>query len=300
MSESQGRVGIACRLDKPAALNLAKEITRYLLSKKVKVYLESRIASKMGYYNFGVDLGKMTTNIVDFIVSVGGDGSILRVAQHLTQKNSAPILGVNVGSIGFLDETTAKDIESKLNMALNGECKVERVSRLKVILENRRLPDALNEVFICSARPSKILKMAVNIDGEFYSNCYADGVIIATSTGSTAYSLSAGGSLIDPRVQNITQIVPVCPYARMTMRPIIVPSNSQVEISLLRPRLNATLIVDGQFEIPVSPNKRIRVRRSRRTLKFLRFGEIHQNYYQRLRTTLLPSIVVSKNDPPDE
>ncbi|MHA1730523.1 MAG: NAD(+)/NADH kinase [Promethearchaeota archaeon] len=300
MSENKVKVGIACRLDKPAALELAKDVVKFLLSRKAKVFLENRIASKMGYYNFGVDLSKMNSNLVDFIVSVGGDGTLLRVAQHLNQKNSAPILGVNVGSIGFLDEANAGDVMDKIDRVIAGDFKVERATRLKVVVDNRRLPDALNEVFVCSSRASKILKLAIKVDGEFYSNCYSDGVLVSATSGSTAYSLSAGGALVDPRIQNIMQIVPVCPYARMSMRPIVVPSNSTVEISLLRPRLNATLIVDGQFEVPVSPKKRIRVQRSRRPVKFIRFGEVHRNFYERLRTTLIPTIVPPKDDSPDE
>ena len=95
-------------------------------------------------------------------------------------------------------------------------------------------------------------KISLRIDNEFYTTCYADGILVSTTVGSSSYSMSAGGAIIDPRLQNVVQIVPVCPFAGLGIRPIIIPSSSVVEISLLRPRLAANLIIDGQFEIPVN------------------------------------------------
>lgn len=282
------RVGIASRLDKRQAFNLARDLVEHLLSLDVKVYLESRIASKMGHSHFGLDLAKMTTDKVDVIISVGGDGTILRVAQNLNRRNSAPILGVNVGSIGFLDEAALSDIKHKLKLLLEGKYRLQRASRLKVVFKNRRLPDALNEVYLCSSRPSKILKLVITIDGEYYTKVHADGIVFATASGSTAYSLSAGGAIIDPRVQNITQIVPVSPYAKTHVRPLVVPANKRIEVSLLRPRLNATLVVDGQYEVTVPPNRKISIRRSKRSLNFIRFTSVKRSFYKRLRTILFP------------
>ncbi|GAB4326228.1 MAG: NAD(+) kinase [Promethearchaeota archaeon] len=289
------RVGLACRLDKPAALQLARDVLKFLLSRNVGVALESRIAQKLGQPSLALELSKMTNPAVDLIVSIGGDGTILRVAQSLVQKNSAPLLGINVGSVGFLDEATVKTARKTLTKVMDGKYTLQLAPRLHVSLDNKRLPDALNEAYLCSARASKILKFSINVDHAFLADVFADGVLVSTSCGSTAYSMSAGGAIVDPRVSNVMQIVPVCPFARRSLRPIVIPGSSEVEISLLRSRLTATLVIDGQFECPVMPRKKLRIKRSKRPLKFVRVGPLHRNFYDRLRTILLPPVENSRD-----
>lgn len=294
-------VGIACRLDKHEAFNIARDLTNFLLKAKAKVYLENRIASKAGYFHFGVSLNQMTTELVKFVVSIGGDGTILRVFQNLPKNNPAPVLGVNVGSLGFLDATSKSDAKWAVNEVLNGNYHVEQVLRLAPYYEDRRYPDALNEVFICSSRPSKVLKFSILVDGFEYTTGYADGVIISTPTGSTAYSLSAGGAFIDPRNQQVFQVVPVNPFGATTMRPLIVPATSTVEVVLLRPRLPATLVLDGQVEIKLNPASRVKVKASDRPAYFIALTDNAPTFYNKINKILLPTQTnLPKNDSPEE
>ncbi len=294
-------MGIACRLDKHDAFNIARDLTNFLLKAKVKVYLENRIASKAGYFHFGVGLNQMTTELVKFVVSIGGDGTILRVFQNLPKNNPAPVLGVNVGSLGFLDTTEKNDVKWAVKQVLDEKYHVEKVLRLAPYYEERRYPDALNEVFICSSRPSKVLKFSILIDGWEYTTGYADGVIISTPTGSSAYSLSAGGAFIDPRNQQVFQVVPVNPFGATTMRPLIVPATSTVEVVLLRPRLPATLVLDGQVEIKLNPASRVKVKASDRPAFFIHLEDQAATFYNKINKILMPTQTnLPKADAPEE
>jgi NAD+ kinase len=294
-------VGIACRLDKQSAFNLARDITNFLLKLKCKVYLENRIASKMGFFHYGISLNQMSTDKVKFIISIGGDGTILRVFQNLPDVKPAPVLGVNVGSLGFLDETAKYDVKRAIKEVLSGNYEVTQALRLATYYEEKRYPDALNEVLVCSSRPSKVIMMTVSVDGAIFASGYADGVIIATPTGSTAYSLSAGGALIDPRSQDIFQIIPLNPFGANSMLPIVVPSSAAVEVTLQRPRLPATLVIDGQLEVKVNPASRIRVKASDRWANFITFEDRGLSFYKRLNKILLPTQTnLPKNDYPED
>ncbi|HMF32986.1 MAG TPA: NAD(+)/NADH kinase [Candidatus Lokiarchaeia archaeon] len=294
-------VGIACRLDKQSAFNLARDVTNFLLKLKCKVYLENRIASKMGFFHFGISLNQMSSEKVKFIISIGGDGTILRVFQNLPETNPAPVLGVNVGSLGFLDETAKYDVKRAIKEILNDNYQISQSLRLATYYDGKRYPDALNEVLVCSSRPSKVIMASILVDGAVYASGYADGVMVATPTGSTAYSLSAGGALIDPRAQDIFQIIPLNPFGANNMHPIIVPSTATVEVALQRPRLPATLVIDGQLEVKVNPTARIQVKASDRWANFITFEDRGSSFYKRLNKILLPTQTnLPKNDYPED
>ena len=156
-------IAIASRMDSEGALKLAKKTFEYLIKQGEVVYLETRIAPKIFPHN-GMDLGKMKSSDFKFIISFGGDGSILRVAQGLTHPNSPPILGVNIGSVGFLDESTDKTIFKDIKKLLNEDYIVEECSQIIPYLINKegkelRLNKALNEVLVVSSKHSKVLQI---------------------------------------------------------------------------------------------------------------------------------------------
>ncbi len=293
-------VALACRLDSERAIKLAKKIFEFLVQKGEVVYLETRIAPKIFPHN-GMDLSEMTDENIKFIIIIGGDGSILRVAGSLSQRDPPPILGVNVGSVGFLDESNERIIFKDLTKALNGEFEYETSSKITpYIVKNSdeiRLNDALNEVLIVSSKSSKVLQISIRINNVFLNRSYLDGVIISTSTGSTAYNLSAGGAIVNPNIE-IMQITPLNSFAGSGLKPIIVPLDSVVEIQLLRPRLDAKIVIDGQRIIKrIAPNTKIRIRRSNSKNKFIRFS---RNYYSRLRKKIIGTVRVPLDDSPEE
>ncbi len=293
-------IALACRLDSEKAINLTKRIFEFLIQKGEIVYLETRIAPKIFPHN-GMDLGEMSNENIKFIIIVGGDGSVLRVAGSLSQRDPPPILGVNVGSIGFLDESNERSIFKDLTMALKGEFEYEVSSKITpYIVKNTdeiRLSDALNEVLIVSSKSSKVLQISIKINDVFLNRSYLDGVIISTSTGSTAYNLSAGGAIVNPSIE-IMQITPLNSFAGSGLKPIIVSLDSVVEIQLLRPRLDAKIVIDGQSIIKrVAPNTKIRIRKSNTKNKFIRFS---RNYYSRLRKKIIGTVRVPLDDSPEE
>lgn len=295
---------LACRMDSERAIKLSKRIFEYLVKKGEVVYLETRIAPKIFPHN-GVDLSNINSENTKFIVSVGGDGTLLRVAKGITRKESPPILGVNIGSLGFLDETNDRQIFKDLNKVLNGDYIIEQSSRITpYIVKNGEeicAGSALNEVLIVSSKNSKVLQIAVKVNGIFLNRSYLDGVIISTSTGSTAYNLSAGGSIVSPTLQ-IMQLTPVNSFARPSLRPMVLPIDSEIEITLIRPRLNARIVIDGQKTIKkVLPHTKIRIRKSNSCTKFIRLTDnFYGNYFRRLRRKILGTLRTPLDDTPEE
>jgi NAD+ kinase len=280
-------IGIACRLDSPQAIEVVQLITDYLIGRNEKIFYETRISSKfISHYRKNLD--EMTIENVKFVISVGGDGTVLRVAQTLPKKNPPPILGVNMGSVGFLDESEKDSLKQDLEKLFQGKYIITKSARISTFVENQRLADSLNEVLIMSSKPSKVLYVNINIDGCHFTQSYLDGLIISTNTGSTAYALSAGGALIDPRLDSF-EIVPLNPFVGTgQFRPLLVPSFSEITVELLRPRLVGLVVIDGQIEYKINPKTTLKIRRSESDIHFIRFSDsVHRNYYEKIRTKIL-------------
>jgi NAD+ kinase len=288
-------------MDSKSAINLAKRIFEFLVKKGEEVYLETRIAPRIMPHN-GKDLISMTSENTKFVICIGGDGSILRVAGSLPQNNSPPILGVNIGSVGFLDESNERSIFRDLIKVISREYTIKSCSKITPYLvknknEEVKLRNALNEVLIVSSKHSKVLQISVSINGVFLNRSYLDGIIISTSTGSTAYNLSAGGAIVYPELE-IMQITPLNPFARSGLKPLVLPIDSTIEIKLLRPRLNAKIIIDGQQTIKkIQPNTRIIIRKSTSQTKFIRITE---SYFKRLRKKIIGTVRIPPSDSPEE
>ena len=157
--------------------------------------------------------------------------------------------------------------------------------------------EAINEVLIVSSKNSKVLQVSIKINGIFLNRSYLDGIIISTSTGSTAYNLSAGGAIVHPSM-NAIQLVALNPYARSGLKPIILPPNSEIEVQLIRPRLNGRILIDGRKIIKaIQPGARILIRKSNSIVKFIRFDD---RYYSRLRKKIIGMVRIPRDDSPEE
>jgi NAD+ kinase len=297
-------ISLACRMDSERAIRLTRRIFEYLVKKGEVVQLETRIAPKIFPHN-GKDLVEMTENNTKFIISTGGDGTILRVVSSLPQKMPPPILGVNIGSLGFLDETNERTVFKDIDKVLKGEYIIEKCSKITAFLvkndEEIKLNNALNEVLIISSKSSKVLLVSIKVDGVFLNRSYLDGVIISTSVGSTAYNLSAGGAILNSTL-NLMQVTPLNSFARSGLKPIVLPIDCEVEIELLRPRLNAKIVIDGQRTYKkIQPNSKIRIRKADSYNKFIRVSKsLSDNYYRRLRKKIIGTIRVPLDDSPEE
>ncbi len=297
-------ISLACRMDSERAINLTKKIFEYLVKKGEIVQMETRIAPKI-FPHSGKDLKEMTKTNTKFLISVGGDGTILRVAGGLPPRNSPPILGVNIGSLGFLDETNQRNVFNDINRVLKGDFLLEECSKITAFIlrdsEEIRLSNALNEILIISSKSSKVLLASIKIDGCYLNRSYLDGIIISTSVGSTAYNLSAGGAIVKSTM-DIMQVTPLNSFARSGLKPIILPIESEVEIQLLRPRLSAKIIIDGQKTLKdVQPKSIVRVRKANSHTSFIRLSKsISDNYIRRLRKKIIGTIKVPLDDSPEE
>ncbi len=188
-------VGLVARYDKKAALKLAEELAEHLAKEGLKVYLEDSLVAKISAPQAEmVSLAKMQT---DFIITIGGDGTILRTCITVP-KPEPPLLTVNMGERGFLTEVEPKNALEAVDKILKGDYRVEKCTKLCVSTGGNQFPDALNDVVISAGEPSSILKAQICKDGNPILKCQADGLIVATPTGSTGYSLSANGPVLDP------------------------------------------------------------------------------------------------------
>lgn len=215
---------------------------------------------------------------VDLMVSVGGDGTILRTLHAL--KRPVPIIGINTGAIGFLAEVQPEDGVATLSRLLAG-FEVEQRERLAIAItgESETVPYAMNEAVMITSKPGKMLHFAIFIDGEELEQLRADGVICATPTGSTAYAMSAGGPIVDPRV-NATIIVPIAPF-KLAARPTVVDSRCEIGLELLELK-PAELVIDGQYYRPIGKDERISITRGEPA----RFVRVRDQHFLKLRDKL--------------
>jgi len=270
-------VGVVSRLDRQQAFQLATEIVSTLHTRKLKVQLEPSLAKYLKKPDLSTPLEKMKT---DLIITIGGDGTILRTCLKLP-KPEPPILAINMGARGFLAEVAPNDALSAMNQTLKGNYKLEHTAKLSSHLGKKRLPDALNEVSITSLAPAKLLKMRIWKDNELVGDCQSDGAVIASQTGSTGYSLSAGGPVIDPDVLGFV-FTPIAPLT--VFHPIVFSSSSTVHVDLKKPR-KAIIVIDGHFQTETTPElSRITIAKSEHESRFIRFTG---DFYHRLKGRLL-------------
>jgi NAD+ kinase len=270
-------VGLVARFDKKRAVKLAGDLVEYLHKKGLEVQIEDTLAEKMGIKGKVVPLEKMKT---DLIVTIGGDGTILRTCVAIP-KPEPPILAVNMGVRGFLTEVDPKQAFNAIDKCLKGEFTIERCMKLSITANNEKFPEALNEVLISADEPAKLLYANVFKDKEPILNLQADGVMVATQTGSTGYSLSAGGPVLDPSLDAFV-LTPVCPLS--IFHPIVFPADSNLMINVVRPK-KTLIVVDGHYRKTISGKTiNIKITRSNNETLFVRFKE---NFYHRLKSRLL-------------
>lgn len=270
-------VGLVARYDKKQALTLADELADYLKKRGLEVYLENTLEGKVKSQGKMIPLKEMKT---DFIITIGGDGTILRTCIAL-QKPEPPILAVNMGVRGFLTEVEPKNACNAVDKILKGEFKIEKCAKLSAVANEETIPDALNDVVVSGGEPSKILYLQVYKDSKPIVQLEADGAIIATQTGSTGYSLSAGGPVLDPNMDAIV-LTPICSLT--TFRSMVFPADSKITIESVRPK-DMLVLVDGSYRrLLPADHPKVTVSRSKNVTSFIRFKE---EFYNRLQSRLL-------------
>ena len=254
-------IGIVARSGLPEAVRLAKRLLGGL--KGAEVALEPELARALG--KRGKKVGAMR---VDAMITLGGDGTVLRA---LREAPDVPVLGINMGGRGFLASVKPADAPRVARALLVGKLAVEKRERLAGEVAGRRLPDALNEVVVCSATVGKTISFRVLVDGVAVMDARGDGVMVATPTGSTAYALAAGGPVLDPRLGAFV-IVPICASHPQVPPPIVVPMGSRVVVKLTAPDRKGLVVADGKRVAELEPKGTLALHRSERPAKFFRWG----------------------------
>jgi NAD+ kinase len=221
----------------------------------------------------------------DFVIVLGGDGTLLSTARCVAQAD-IPILGVNLGSLGFLTEVKQEEIEQALTEVDAGRCEMSLrpMLRCQVVRQGKCVAthDALNEVVMNQSAVARITDFEVRVNGNFVANYKADGLIISTPTGSTAYSLAAGGPILSPEVPGFV-ITPVASHA-LTNRPLVVKDTAIIEARILVTREQAFLTVDGQLGTPLVDDDIVVCKKSEYNVKLFKFAG--RSFFDVLRTKL--------------
>jgi NAD+ kinase len=224
---------------------------------------------------------------LDALVTLGGDGTLLRGARLLGGRE-VPILGVNFGKVGFLTACTRADIDDGLSRLASGDYVLSRRLMLRSEIVNAdgapfALPPALNDVAIHKGGVARLIRLSVQVDGQDVGPYSADGLIVATPTGSTAYSLSAGGPIIAPEVEALV-ITPICAHT-LAVRPLVIPASAAITIAPVRGWAEDLLIsVDGQEAMTLGPDDRLLLKKSAHAVLLVGFAP--RTYFKRVRGVL--------------
>jgi NAD+ kinase len=253
-------VAIVYRMGTPAAVNLAQSLTDWLIERKYKVFTapdQKKIRSTDSITKKGLDK-------IELIVALGGDGTYLR-AVRLLDGRATPILGVNLGSLGFLTPTRAEELFTSVELTLNGKMKFKPRSMLEFELrrKNNKVINglALNDVVLERGSLSQIININIKSDQSFISDIKADGLMVASPTGSTAYNLAAGGPLLDPE-SSVLVLTPIAPHS-LTSRPLILPDHRELTFKLVGKLHRAHLVVDGQILEEINNDDEVVIRKAK-------------------------------------
>ena len=274
---------IISKPSKPELAGVLPELLNWFRQRGYKLYLDQETAQ----YVDGAEVvarKNMGERHPDFALVLGGDGTLLSAARAVAHEG-VPILAVNLGSLGFLTEVPLSEMYPTLEAVTSGSCPFEERSVLDCTAHRRQETlahhFALNDVVVNKSAISRLADFDLLIDGAFVFNYKADGVIIATPTGSTAYSLAAGGPVLMPSVTSFV-VTPVCPHA-LTHRPLVVPDKAQIELRVETGAEEAYLSIDGQVGVPLRQGDRVLCQRAAHTIKLMR---VRKTFFDVLRNKL--------------
>jgi NAD+ kinase len=277
------KVGIIANIEKENIAGFAGALKKWLEDRKIKVSLEANIAAAIGKSG-GFKIEDLASR-VDLIAVLGGDGTMLRTARYVAQQN-VPIVGINMGTFGYLTEVNLNETYAALELILKGDFLTEKRMMLDVKIRrgNKIIGSGivLNDVVINRGNLSRIVELETSINNQYLATYKSDGLIISTPTGSTAYSLSAGGPIVFPGKELII-INPICPHT-LTNRPIIFPETSDLQITMWSKESGATVTLDGQESYRISSGDIMTIRKSKYYTRLVLSP--HRSYGEILRSKL--------------
>ena len=279
-------VAILSKPSKPELAQLVPDVVAWLRDHDYRIVVDRESAAHARQRGVTVvSRDKIAARKPTFAIVLGGDGTMLAAARALAHAG-IPILGVNLGSLGFLTEVPVEELFATLDAVARKRFRIEgrTMLRCEVFRQRKRIAEheALNDAVVNKTHLARIMDFDVHIDGTFVSNYKADGIIVATPTGSTAYSLAAGGPILLPDA-NALVITPVSPHA-LTNRPLVVRDTSFIDVVVRATEGEAFLSIDGQTGLPLRDQDRVRCRKSQHQARLLRSGD--RSFFDVLRTKL--------------
>lgn len=276
------KIGIIAKAGRPEPIEIVREFLAWLRGKDVKVFIEKSIANSLDINGFN---RSEIPNLVDVVIVFGGDGTMLSVARLVCSKE-VPIIGVNVGGLGFITEVQKSEMYEVMEQIFAGKWEIENRLMLNAQVHRQGEKVAeytlLNDVVINKGALARIIDLETSINGAYVTNFMADGLIVSTPTGSTAYCLSAGGPILYPSLESIV-LIPICPHT-LTNRPIVLPDNVLIEITLKSHAEGVYLTLDGQEGFPLNQGDAVVIEKSLCKTRLVIPHE--RDFFQILRTKL--------------
>lgn len=280
------KLGVFANIRKDQVRKCLPAFLKWLDERKIDVVIGRELVKRFQIGGGSADIvdEELIAEKSDFVISMGGDGTVLSAARFVG-RTEKPILGVNLGGLGFLTEVSLEDLYPSLEKFLAGEYSIAQ--RMVLEAEIHGQPDsqtyfAMNDVVIDRGSSPRVIRVDVSIDGEYFNTYVADGVIVSTPLGSTAYSLAAWGPIVVPTLESII-LNPICPHA-LTVRPTVISSGSRIVLRVQLDDSKAMLSIDGQENIEMPSGTSIQVKKSDFYLHFVIFED--SNFFDRLRKKL--------------
>ena len=279
------RVGLIAKPHAPGLSELLHRLLPWLAQRHIDVFLDADTAAAIGEIS-GYPRATIPA-LVDFIMVLGGDGTLLSVAR-LLEEHDVPILGINMGSLGFLTEITTTELFPRLEKVLEGHYVIQERMRLKTCIHRQdgaRLPQpvVLNDVVINKGALARIIDLETSVDDLYVTTYRADGLIVSTPTGSTAYSMAAGGPITHPNLQALI-LNPICPYT-LSQRPLVLPDTAHIQVLLQTSDEDVRVTLDGQIGVELYCGDVVDIQQAARPMRLIRTLK-RDGYFQILRTKL--------------
>ena len=277
------KIGIIAK-NIPSAHKVVRRLVLWLEKRGKEVFMDTETATAIRRQGYD---GARIPVLVDMLIVLGGDGTLLSASRHVANAHTnVPIFGVNLGSLGFMTEITLEELYTNLEYALAGKLDIEERMMLSVrIIRNGKYLDryrVLNDAVINKGALARMLELTVSVNGSLLTTLRADGLIVATPTGSTAYSLAAGGPIIHPTVHCFV-VTPICPQT-LSNRPIALPDSVVTTVCLTSQSEDVSLTLDGQIGFRLVPGDVVVMEKSRYKMKLIKHPI--RNYYEILRAKL--------------
>ena len=267
------------------AINNSKDLEGNILNLVVKKLKDAFKDIKIDIFNtYEINVSDISKDM-EILIVLGGDGTLLGVSRKISSKLDIPLLGINIGNLGFLSSVDISDIDKAIFKLKNNLFKVEERMLLKCSINNIKNDNqiALNDIVIARGTLSRMTKFDIYVDDKYYSSFKGDGLIIATPTGSTAYSFSAGGPFIYPDL-DVILITPICPHTK-SMQTMVLRGDSKIKINTFHEEEDIYLTVDGQKVYEVNKKAIIEINRAEKEVKLIQFDDY--DYFKVLRTKIL-------------